>query len=182
MTTTARPTPGQPRGRTPRVLLVAGVCVVGAVAVVTLMAGLAGDRADTLGALAGGSLALCFFLFGSLVVETATRLAPQTAILVALMTYALQVALVALVFFVLTSSGAVGTTLSAGWLAGGVVAASLVWTVAQLVTSVRARIPAYDIDLPEPARVAPATTTPAHESGAGSASRASSGAREVGAP
>lgn len=149
MTTTARPAPGQPRGRTPQVLMVAGMCVAGAVAFTTLVAALTGDRADALGALVGGSMALCFFLFGSLVVEMVTRKAPQLAMLMALLTYTLQVVLVALVFFALTSSGAVGTTLSGGWLAGGVVAAALAWTAGQLVASMRARIPAYDIDLPE---------------------------------
>ena len=177
MTTTARPAPGQPRGRTPQVLLVAGVCVAGAVAVTTLVAALAGDRADALGALAGGSIAWCFFLFGSLVVEVAIRIAPQAAMLMALLTYTLQVLLVALVFVVLTSSGALDTALSSGWLAGGVIAATLAWTAGQLVTSVRARIPAYDIELPESARAASTTTEPP----SGMPSAASSRAREVGA-
>lgn len=158
MMTTARPAEGQPRGRTSQVLLVAGLCVAGAVAVATLVASLTGDRADALGALAGGSIAWCFFLFGSMVVEVSIRIAPRAAMLMALLTYTLQVLLVAVVFVGLTSSGTLGTTLSSGWLAGGVVAATLAWTAAQLIGTVKARVPAYDIDLPEPARVAPATT------------------------
>jgi ATP synthase protein I len=164
MTTTARPATGPtPRG-TSQVLVAAGLCVAAAVALTTLAGGLVAGSTGALGALAGGSMALCFFLFGSLVVETATRVAPRTAIVVALMTYTLQVALVALIFVVLTSSGAVGSTLSAGWLAGGVIVATVAWTVGQLVASARARVLAYDIELP------------------GGQSRASSRPREVGAP
>ncbi len=170
MPTTARPAPGQPRVRTPRVLVVAGLCVAGAVAVSTAAAALTGDRADALGALVGGSIALCFFLFGSLVVETAIRIAPQAAMLMALVTYTLQVLLVAVAFVLLTSSGALDTTLSSGWLAGGVVAATLAWTAGQLVSTVRTRIPVYDVDLPGASRAddesAPGARPRANEVGA----------------
>lgn len=169
MSTTARPSQGQPRGRTPRVLLVAGGCVVVAVALATVLGGLLSGRPAALGALVGGSVALGFFLFGSMVVAAATRMAPQAALVVALMTYTLQVALVALVFLALGSSGAVGSTLSGGWLAGGVVVATLAWTLAQLVATSRARIPVYDIDLPDFSRTSP-------EAGSGKAS----GPREAG--
>ena len=70
--------------------------------------GALGDRGETL--LPGA---------GCLPSPEATRMAPAASMLVALMTYTLQVALVALVFVMLTSSGAVGTTLTAGWLAAG---------------------------------------------------------------
>jgi ATP synthase protein I len=133
--------------------------------------GLVAGSTGALGALVGGSIALCFFMFGSLVVESATRMAPQTAIVVALMTYTLQVALVAAAFALLTSTGAVGTTLSGGWIAGGVIVATVTWTLAQLVASARARIPAYDIDLPGSSKAS-----------SGPSSRALSKAREVGAP
>jgi ATP synthase protein I len=153
------------------VLLAAGVCVVAAVGLATLVDGLVAGRPGALGAFTGGSIAFVFFVSGSLVVSAATRFAPQAAMLMALMTYALQVALVALVFAVLSSSGAVGTTLSAGWVAGGVVAATVAWTVGQLVASTKARIPAYDTDLPSASSTTPDTTsgTPSHQ-------------REVGAP
>jgi ATP synthase protein I len=87
--------------------------------------------------------------------------------MMALMTYTFQVALVLLVFLAVSRSGAIGTTLFPGWLAGGVVAATVAWTVGQLVASARARIPVYDIELPGPA---------------GSSAEATSRTREVGAP
>lgn len=149
MTTTARPAQGLLRRGTPQVLVVAGLCVLAAGTVVTVLGGVVDGSPGAMGALVGGSIALCLFMSGSLVVETATRMAPQTALVVAMMTYTLQVALVAAVFVVLKSSGLMGTTLSAGWLATGVIAATVTWQVAQLAASARARVPAYDIELPE---------------------------------
>lgn len=171
MTTTARPAPGQPRVRPPRVLLVAGLCVVGAVVLATLAGALWSGSPGALGALTGGGIACLFFLFGSIVVSAAIRVAPQIAMMVALLTYTLQVVLIAVVFAQLVRSDALGTTLSAGWLAGGIAAATVAWTVGQLFASTRARIPAYDIDLPEPSRgpVEPSAGTPSRT-------------REVGAP
>jgi hypothetical protein len=171
MTTTARPAPGQHRGRTPRVLRVAGACVVVAVLLTAVVAGVASGRPGALGALVGGGIACAFFLFGSAAVNTSTRVAPEAAMLTALMTYTLQVALVALAFAALKGSGAVGTTLSSGWLAGGVVAATVAWVAGQMVGSARARVPAYDIELPGPAQGA-----------ADAASQGPSRPREVGAP
>ncbi len=183
MTTTARPAPGQPPGRTPGVLVTAGLCVAVAVALATLAGGIAAGSLGALGALVGGSIALCFFLFGSLVVENATRMAPQTAIVVALMTYTLQVALIALVFVALKSSGAVGTTLSGGWIAGGVIVATVAWTLGQLVASAKARVPAYDIELPGvPVATSQQTSQSASQPTPQGSSRGSSRAREAGAP
>lgn len=168
MTTTASPVPG--RGdRTPRVLLVAVACVVTVVLLTALVAGFTQGSEAALGALVGGGIACAFFAFGSAVVNTATRLAPQAAIVVAMMTYAFQVALVLIAFIALDRSGLIGDVLSPGWVAGGVIAATIAWTVGQLVASARERVPAYDIELPGPA------PTPGTD-----ASRASVPRREVG--
>lgn len=167
MTTTARPEQRQPVGSSARVLLVAALCVVVVVMLAAVVAGLVAGSAGALGALVGGSIAWAFFVFGSVVVTVATRAVPASALAIALMTYTLQVALVALVLSVLAGSGAVGTTLAAGWLAAGVIVATVGWTAGQLVASARARIPAYDIELPGPLP-APARAPSTH--------------REVGAP
>lgn len=148
MTTTARPATGQHRGTTPRVLLTSGVSVLAVVLVLSLVAALASGTAAGLGAAVGGGLALFFLLFGSVTVYVMTTLAPQMSMLVALMTFTLQVLLVAAVFYALDESGAVGGTLIAGWVSTGVVTAAVAWVLAQLVASARARVPAYDIDLP----------------------------------
>ncbi len=148
MTTTATSAPGLPRARRPRVLLAAVSCVVVLVALIAGVAGATQGSAAAGGALVGGGIACAFFSFGSLVVNAAVRMAPQAALAVAMMTYTLQLVLVLVVFIALSESGAVGDTLSAGWISGGVIVAALAWTVGQMVASARARIPAYDIELP----------------------------------
>lgn len=154
MTTTERPPAGLPRGTTPRVLLVASVCVLLAVGAAAVVGASNAGAAAARGALVGGGLALVFLLFGSVTVYAATSLAPQSSMLVALMTFLLQVVLVAAVFFALDRSGVVGDQLSAPWVAGGVITAAVSWILAQLVASARARVPVYDIELPGAAAAA----------------------------
>ncbi len=147
MTTTARPGPGHHPTRTPRVLAAAAAGLVGAVALAVLVASLVGGRPAALGVGLGGAVALAFFLFGSGTVMVATRIAPQASLLVALMTFTLQVVLVAAVFAALGSSGVVGSTVSAPGLAVGVLVAAGAWIVGQLVAHARIRVPVYDLDL-----------------------------------
>jgi ATP synthase protein I len=175
MTTTARPLSGQPRGRTPRVLLAAGLAVAAAVVVAAALGGLVAGSPGGLAALTGGGIAGAGLVSGSAVVNAAIRMAPQAAMVVAMTTYTLQVVLVLVVFLALESSGAMGSTLSTGWLAAGVIVATAAWTLGQLVASAKARIPAYDIELPG------ASEAPLQDSSHG-ASQPSSRAREVGAP
>jgi len=151
MTTTERSLPGSTQTRNLRVLVVAGACVAVAVLVTALVGWLVGGSAAALGALVGGGAALGFFLLGSLTVTAAARVAPQASMLVALLTFVLQVAAVAWVFSAISRSGMLGDELSEGWLATGVVVAAVAWMVAQLYGATRARIPAYDLDLPTPA-------------------------------
>jgi ATP synthase protein I len=142
MTTTTRTGSGR---TAPRVLAVSTAVVVVAVLVLAGVAVVVTGAPAAAGALVGGGIAASFFTLGSSVVSAATRLAPQTALVVALLTYALQVALVALVFAALVSSGALEGTLSRGWLAGGVTVATVAWTAAQMIATARARVPAYDL-------------------------------------
>lgn len=146
MTTTARSSRRQSPTRTPRVLAGAAAGLVAAVAFATLVAALTAGRPAALGVALGGSVALAFFLFGSGTVMVATRIAPQASLLVALMTFTLQVVLVAAVFATLGSSGAVGSTISAPALAIGVLVAAGAWIVGQLVAHARIRVPVYDLD------------------------------------
>jgi len=70
--------------------------------------------------------------------------------LIALMTFLLQVGLVAMVFVALGSSTLIGPTLSAGWVATGVIVTAVAWMAGHLLGTMRARIPVYDIALPGP--------------------------------
>lgn len=148
MTTTA----GTPRGahptRTPRVLAVAAAGLVGAVGVAAAVAAAVAGSPAVLGILLGGAISLVFFVFGSGAVMLVTWTAPQASLPVALMTFTLQVVLVAAVISVLASSSLVGTTVSAGALTIGLIVAAVAWMVGHLVGHARLRVPVYDVQLP----------------------------------
>jgi len=60
-------------------------------------------------------------------------------------TYLGQVIVLVTALVLLSRGGLVGDELSRGWLAGGVVAVALAWSVAQIWVTRRARIPLYDL-------------------------------------
>jgi ATP synthase protein I len=86
-----------------------------------------------------------FFGFGALTVNAVAAVSPAASLLVALLTYVLQVVAVGVVFLALDASGALGTTVDAGWVAGTVIAATLCWLVAQILAATRSRQPIYDL-------------------------------------
>jgi ATP synthase protein I len=77
---------------------------------------------------------------------------PSAALLVALLTYTLQVLAMALAFVALQRSGELGESLSREWLAGSVIAGTASWLAVHVATALRARIPAYDLAGPEQVR------------------------------
>lgn len=97
------------------------------------------------GALAGGLIAVLVFAGGAFAVDLVSRIMPTASLMVALTTYTLQVVVLALVFVLLNRSGALDEALSAGWLAAAVIACTLAWMLAQIVLTMRQRIPAYDL-------------------------------------
>jgi ATP synthase protein I len=120
--------------------------------VVTL---LVGTTAAVVGALATGTPALVgaaigtamvclFFGGGAIVLDAVAALAPAASLLVALLTYTLQVVLVGAVFVGLRRSGLLEQTIDPRWLGGTVIAATLTWLTAQVVASMRTRIPVYE--------------------------------------
>lgn len=117
---------------------------------VTLAAALVAGSAAAYGALAGTLLVVAVFSFGAFVVNAVASLLPAAALLVALLTYTLQVLLMGLVFWAMSSSPEVWATLDRRWLAGAAIATTLGWLVAQTVLTLRQRIPVYDLALPAP--------------------------------
>ena len=77
--------------------------------------------------------------------ESRARLLLLTMLLVALVTYATQLAIVLLVFLAITRGGAFSGDLARGWLAAAMVLATLVWTAAHLVLTARERAPYFDL-------------------------------------
>ncbi len=96
------------------------------------------------GALVGALLVVFVLGLGTLAVDAVAGVMPSASLVVALLTYTLQVLLMGLAFWVLSRSGALGTTLDERWLAGTVIAGTAVWLVVQIRSATRARIPAFE--------------------------------------
>jgi ATP synthase protein I len=139
-------TPQHPRRRGSTSVLAGaalGTLVLGGLAA-TLGALLEG-RSAAYGSLVGTAVVVGVFGIGSLVVDRVAGALPSAALLVALMTYTLQVVLLAALFLVLSDSGLLDATLDRRWLAGTIIGGTFVWLGAHLVLAVRARIPAYEL-------------------------------------
>ena len=98
-------------------------------------------------AVKGVGLGLClllgFYLFGLLTMQLAAGVAPALALLLALMTYTLQVVLLGMAFVVLQRSGLLDGAVDREWFGGTVIAGTLVWTTALVAGATRQRIPLY---------------------------------------
>jgi ATP synthase protein I len=128
-------------------LLGAASCALGSAILLLLVALLVSGGAAA-GAVAGGAvLAVAVFLFGALTVSLVATVLPSASLMVALLTYVLQLLLMTVVLAALASSTSMLDGDRGRWLAGGVVAAALTWSLAQLVLAIRRRIPVYDLEL-----------------------------------
>ncbi len=125
--------------------LAAAAASLGAGVALGVAGGLASGSAAAFGALVGTLLAVAVFTLGSLAVNVVAGLLPAASLLVAMLTYTLQVVLTWLAFVALSESGLLEGTLAAAWLAAGVIAATVVWLGAQLLLATRTRIPVYDL-------------------------------------
>ena len=132
---------------------VLGALALGAVVVLVLavVAALVDGRPGVVGAGVGGVLTLTVFALGVGAVGFVARLLPSASLLVALMTYALQLLVLALVVTAIDRAGVDAETLSRGWFAAAVIVVALAWMVGQLVAATRQRIPLYDAPSEAPA-------------------------------
>jgi len=112
--------------------------------VVVVVASLTGGRPAVVGAAAGGALALAVFASGIGVVGLVARMMPAASLLVALMTYTLQLLVLALCLAAIERADVSAETLSRGWFVAGVIAVTVLWMVGQVVAVTRQRIPVYD--------------------------------------
>lgn len=119
---------------------------VAAVGVLLVLAGALRDGAPAAyGALVGAVLVLAVLGTGSLVVGYVARTMPAASLMVAMLTYTLQVVLLLVFFMAMTRSGALDDGVDRDWLGGAIIVGALVWTFVQIVLSTTARIPAYDV-------------------------------------
>lgn len=142
MTTESKHTTRNPG---PRVLF--GAMAAGAIA--GLVAALAGavleGSSAAAGALVGTAVVIGVFAFGSFAVEVVARVMPALSLLVALLTYTLQLVLMVVVLFALSESGMLGESLDPMWLLGAVILGTAGWMAAQVVINTRLRLPVYDL-------------------------------------
>jgi ATP synthase protein I len=116
---------------------------VGAGLLTVAAAALAGGGPAASGAALGAAMVCLFFGFGTLAVGLVASVVPAASLLVALLTYSLQVLLMGAVLVGLTRSGALDRTVDAGWLAGTLIGGTLLWSAAQIVAHNRSREPLY---------------------------------------
>jgi len=146
MTTEPRTAP-RIRGTAVLVRTAGATLLLGLLAI--LLGALVSGSAAAYGALVGTVLVVGIFGFGTFTVNAVAALMPTASLLVAVMTYTLQVVVMALAFIALAGSGALDETIDRAWLGGTVIAGTMVWLVVQIVLATRSRIPVYDISLPE---------------------------------
>jgi len=151
MTTAPLPRAARPRPvlASREVALASAVTLVLGVATIAAAALLSGSAAAA-GAAVGAGMVLVFFGLGALTVNAVAAVSPGASLMVALLTYVLQVLAVGVVFLVLDASGALDSRVDAEWLAGTVIAATLCWITAQVVAATRSRQPLYDLPAPRP--------------------------------
>ena len=130
------------RGASP--LLVASVAGAGAVVLLAVAGRLVDGAPGLTGALVGGVLTLAVFVLGIGLVNVAARVLPAASLMVALLTYTLQLLVLVLAVVVLDRTGLAGDELSRGWFAAGVIAVTVLWLLGQVVTATRQRIPAFE--------------------------------------
>ncbi|KQY54504.1 MULTISPECIES: hypothetical protein [unclassified Nocardioides] len=120
-----------------------GALLLGALASVT--GALVADSAAAYGALAGTLIVVLVFAGGSFLVNLVAGISPAASLLIALLTYTLQVVLIGVIFYALADSGLVDDVLDGRWLAGAVIVGTVGWMVSQIVLTTRLRLPAYDL-------------------------------------
>ncbi len=134
-----------PRVTGTRTLVVTMVAVDLVVVAVALLAAVVSGGNAAVAALVGGFVAAVVLFSGTFLVNLVASVMPAAALLVALLTYVLQVVLLAVVFLAISRSALVDDQASRTWLGAAVIATTLAWLVAQVVVSARTRIPVYDL-------------------------------------
>lgn len=120
----------------------------GLLAAVAVLSGIAlavaGNDAFTT-VLTGGVVSALVLAFGSWSVHMVSGVMPSASLLVALMTYGLQIAALTAFMALVSSSPEWGNSVIPGWFAAAVITCVVVWVVLQVVFATTARIPVYDL-------------------------------------
>lgn len=121
----------------PRPLLLAAGLGIVAVTVLAVLAAVLGDDRALAGVLVGGGVVIGVVVFGAGTLTVVGKVAPSMSLLVAMTTYALQVTVLMSLFVAYQRRPVLQRELADGWLAGGIVAATVAWTAGYLVAAFR---------------------------------------------
>jgi ATP synthase protein I len=136
----------------PGVTVLLGAAIAGATVVVllALVAAITGGADAAVATTVGGATALGIFFFGTAALHLVAGIMPSMSLVFALLTYTLQVALMTLLMVGINQSGAFSTPLTRGWLAAGLVIATITWMGAQIWQATHLRLPVYDLPQGDP--------------------------------
>ena len=129
-------------GGAPRVLLGAACAALVAGLLLVLLAALVSGSAAAYGAAAGTAIVIGVFAIGSVAVDLVAGLLPNASLMVAMLTYTLQVVALALIFVALSGSGLLDDTIDGRWLGGTVIVGTFAWLVVQIVADDAPEVPA----------------------------------------
>ena len=124
--------------RTVGVSLLVGALVAG-------VGGLVQGPAAAWSVLLGTALVTVVCAGGAAAVNVVSGLMPEAALMIALLTYFLQVLVVLVVLAALADSAVLEEELDRGWVAGSVIGGTLLWMAGQVAVTTRARIPMFDL-------------------------------------
>lgn len=164
--TTAAHRPGPDRRPVPGVLASTALVVLAVALLGALAAALTAGSAAAYGVLVGAAVVLVAFGLGATVVDQVAGLMPAASLLVALLTYVLQLVVLWVVFTELDASPLLEGTLDRTWLGATVIVGSLVWIGGQLWRATTVRILAYDLPPGEASQMPVTASSDAREGGA----------------
>lgn len=127
------------------VLLGAAAAALVAGVLMTVVAWLVSDATAVRSVVVSSLLVVVVIGFGVFVLNTVASIMPGATVLVALVTYTVQLVVMAAVVLELVRSEMMVDTFDRRWFGGGVAVATLAWMVAQIIVATRARIPVYDL-------------------------------------
>lgn len=142
MTTESR---NQPRDAGALVLLGSALVALGGGLATVVIALLVAGSDQVRGALVGTALVVTVLAVGAFVVHLVAGMLPTASLLVALLTYTLQLVVLAVALVLVERSEAATDALDREWLAAAVIAATAAWLVGQIWFTARARIPVYEL-------------------------------------
>lgn len=128
------------------ILLAAGGFCLAAGAVTAVVGALVQGSDAALGAVVATAIVLLVFGGGAALVNLVAGALPSASMLIALLTYTLQVVLMFVIMLAISRSGVLDDAVDKAWLAGTLIGGTAAWLVSQVVAATKVRIPVFDTE------------------------------------